>query len=305
MGILKPDIVFFGEGLPASYHNSINFDKKKCDLLIVIGSSLKVKPVANIPHLIDEKVPQILINRESLGYLNFDIELLGDCDLIIKEVLLRLKDKQENICNKNLITNQSNNFDWCDIFQNEKMNIKPLEKLEDEYFEKKLLQDRISNQKLIDETIKTGFSLTKSDSNPNDREINYSNEYLKEHSFIHIRPNIYVFQGAEIDSTLVSKKIKKLRDLDFQESRDLIDLTCNYDEDNYEVEDGDQNKDEISNEYDSFYVNDDESQGDDRDDNEDIADENHNNHDDDKDLENNFHKFKSYNDKYDEKSDAC
>lgn len=48
-GILKPDIVFFGEGLPEHYHKSIGEDKSKCDLLIVIGSSLKVKPVANIP----------------------------------------------------------------------------------------------------------------------------------------------------------------------------------------------------------------------------------------------------------------
>lgn len=48
-GILKPDIVFFGEGLPDHYHKSIGEDKDKCDLLIVIGSSLKVKPVANIP----------------------------------------------------------------------------------------------------------------------------------------------------------------------------------------------------------------------------------------------------------------
>ena len=48
-GILKPDIVFFGEGLPELYHQSIGEDKNKCDLLIVIGSSLKVKPVANIP----------------------------------------------------------------------------------------------------------------------------------------------------------------------------------------------------------------------------------------------------------------
>jgi NAD+-dependent protein deacetylase sirtuin 1 len=49
VGILKPDIVFFGESLPDIYHTSINEDKDKCDLIIVIGSSLKVKPVANIP----------------------------------------------------------------------------------------------------------------------------------------------------------------------------------------------------------------------------------------------------------------
>jgi NAD-dependent deacetylase sirtuin 1 len=51
---MKPDIVFFGENLPEEYHDNILKDKSLCDLLIVIGSSLKVKPVANIPrnHLV-------------------------------------------------------------------------------------------------------------------------------------------------------------------------------------------------------------------------------------------------------------
>merc|ERR1719319_552113 len=40
--VMKPDIVFFGEGLPEEFHNSIARDKEKVDLLIVIGSSLKV-----------------------------------------------------------------------------------------------------------------------------------------------------------------------------------------------------------------------------------------------------------------------
>lgn len=46
---MKPDIVFFGEGLPDSFHKAIEEDKNNCDLLIVIGSSLKVRPVARIP----------------------------------------------------------------------------------------------------------------------------------------------------------------------------------------------------------------------------------------------------------------
>jgi len=47
--ILKPDIVFFGESLPEDFHRHIQMDKDECDLLIVIGSSLKVQPVALIP----------------------------------------------------------------------------------------------------------------------------------------------------------------------------------------------------------------------------------------------------------------
>lgn len=40
--IFKPDIVFFGESLPVDFHRTISIDKDKCDLLIVMGSSLKV-----------------------------------------------------------------------------------------------------------------------------------------------------------------------------------------------------------------------------------------------------------------------
>jgi len=61
-------------------------DKDECDLLIIMGSSLKVRPVALIPSSIPVEVPQILINREPLGHLTFDIELLGDCDVIIQHL---------------------------------------------------------------------------------------------------------------------------------------------------------------------------------------------------------------------------
>lgn len=47
--IMKPDIVFFGEGLPDEFHDRMAEDKDECDLLIVVGSSLKVRPVALIP----------------------------------------------------------------------------------------------------------------------------------------------------------------------------------------------------------------------------------------------------------------
>ena len=47
--IMKPDIVFFGESLPSEFHRQMEIDRDVCDLLIVIGSSLKVRPVALIP----------------------------------------------------------------------------------------------------------------------------------------------------------------------------------------------------------------------------------------------------------------
>jgi len=49
--IVKPDIVFFGQSLPEEFHEQMQLDKDECDLLIVIGSSLKVQPVALIPSM--------------------------------------------------------------------------------------------------------------------------------------------------------------------------------------------------------------------------------------------------------------
>ncbi|KAA0718400.1 NAD-dependent protein deacetylase sirtuin-1 [Triplophysa tibetana] len=96
--IMKPDIVFFGENLPEFFHRAMKQDKDEVDLLIVIGSSLKVRPVALIPSSIPHEVPQVLINREPLPHLNFDVELLGDCDVIINELCHRLGGDFEQLC---------------------------------------------------------------------------------------------------------------------------------------------------------------------------------------------------------------
>ncbi|XP_069001243.1 NAD-dependent protein deacetylase sirtuin-1 [Embiotoca jacksoni] len=98
LAIMKPDIVFFGENLPEMFHRAMKQDKDEVDLLIVIGSSLKVRPVALIPNSVPHEVPQVLINREQLPHLNFDVELLGDCDVIVNELCHRLGGDFEQLC---------------------------------------------------------------------------------------------------------------------------------------------------------------------------------------------------------------
>lgn len=39
---MKPNIIFFGENLDDKFHNQVSKDYTKVDLLVVIGSSLKV-----------------------------------------------------------------------------------------------------------------------------------------------------------------------------------------------------------------------------------------------------------------------
>ena len=54
------------------------------------GSSLKVRPVSLIPMAVSPDVPQILINREPLPHYTADIELLGNCDDVLREIALRM-----------------------------------------------------------------------------------------------------------------------------------------------------------------------------------------------------------------------
>lgn len=47
-GIVKPDIVFFGEMLPERFHTLVDIDFDQADLLIIMGSSLVVQPFASL-----------------------------------------------------------------------------------------------------------------------------------------------------------------------------------------------------------------------------------------------------------------
>jgi len=86
-GRVKPDIVFFGESLSPRFAQLVRKDLPEVDLLIVMGTSLKIPPVCLIPELV--RCPRLLINRECVGSFvessseggrASDFFLQGDCD---------------------------------------------------------------------------------------------------------------------------------------------------------------------------------------------------------------------------------
>ncbi|KAL7273006.1 NAD-dependent histone deacetylase sir2 [Rhizina undulata] len=86
-GVVKPDIIFFGENLPESFHKRlVDHDRDKVDLLICIGTSLKVAPVSEIIGFLPEHVPQIYISKTPVTHVDFDVELLGSCDDVVVEL---------------------------------------------------------------------------------------------------------------------------------------------------------------------------------------------------------------------------
>ena len=81
-GLVKPDIVFFGEALPHAFHMNTHVPGK-ADLVIVMGTSLTVHPFASLPQSANEGVPRLLINKEKVGDFGSrpdDVVFLGDCD---------------------------------------------------------------------------------------------------------------------------------------------------------------------------------------------------------------------------------
>ncbi|KAL8799607.1 MAG: hypothetical protein Q9182_005758 [Xanthomendoza sp. 2 TL-2023] len=81
-GLVKPDIVFFGEALPEEFHRNRGLPGS-ADLAIIMGTSLTVQPFASLPGSCSVGVPRLLLNSERVGGLGSradDVLVLGDCD---------------------------------------------------------------------------------------------------------------------------------------------------------------------------------------------------------------------------------
>ncbi|KAH7909807.1 DHS-like NAD/FAD-binding domain-containing protein [Hygrophoropsis aurantiaca] len=95
-GLVKPDIVFFGEALPRKFHLSIP-SLRHADLLIVMGTSLTVHPFASLVTLVPQDCPRVLINLDDVGHFNrrSDIVYLRKCDEVVRELCQELGWEEE------------------------------------------------------------------------------------------------------------------------------------------------------------------------------------------------------------------
>ena len=93
LGVVKPDIVFFGESLPEVFFEMSPHDMEAADLVIVMGTSLTVAPVSSLPSRVPPTIPRLLINREVVGDFqtgqdNYrDVCALGDLDDVVGELV--------------------------------------------------------------------------------------------------------------------------------------------------------------------------------------------------------------------------
>ncbi|BDC36610.1 MAG: NAD-dependent deacylase [Candidatus Methanoliparum thermophilum] len=92
-GIIKPDVVFFGEMLPKkALSRSIEY-VSRCDMLLAIGSSLVVYPVSSLPRLAKEHGAKlVIINIEKTPYDNVaDVVIHGKIGTVLPRVVKEVK----------------------------------------------------------------------------------------------------------------------------------------------------------------------------------------------------------------------
>lgn len=86
-GIVKPDIVFFGQSLPEDFFLNRTLPAA-ADLCIIMGTSLMVQPFASLAGFCKEGTPRVLINLDRVGGLGSrpdDVLLLGDCEAGVRK----------------------------------------------------------------------------------------------------------------------------------------------------------------------------------------------------------------------------
>ena len=98
-GLVKPDIVFFGEALPKAFERN-SHQTALADLVLIIGTSLTVYPFAGLPEMASSGKPRVLFNMERVGQLGGradDVIELGSCDHGIRKLadLLGWRDELE------------------------------------------------------------------------------------------------------------------------------------------------------------------------------------------------------------------
>uniref|UniRef100_L2FS49 Nad-dependent deacetylase sirtuin-2 n=1 Tax=Colletotrichum fructicola (strain Nara gc5) TaxID=1213859 RepID=L2FS49_COLFN len=100
-GLVKPDIVFFGEALPEAFRNNTHLPAM-ADLIVVMGTSLSVYPFAGLAEASRSGVPRLLLNRERVGQMGRradDVVELGTCDAGVRKLasLLGWRDELEDM----------------------------------------------------------------------------------------------------------------------------------------------------------------------------------------------------------------
>lgn len=89
-GLLKPDIVFFGEGIPTDVHRAATDLAKQADVCLVVGTGGQVQPAARIPRIVSNRggiVIEINLEESDFTHSVSDYTLQGKAGTRVPELV--------------------------------------------------------------------------------------------------------------------------------------------------------------------------------------------------------------------------
>ena len=93
--VMKPNVILFGEQLPALVFNEAKLAVKQCDLILVAGSSLEVFPAAELPLLAVERGAKLIVVNREPAFLDERAAVLIRAD--VAEALPMLADEVSHV----------------------------------------------------------------------------------------------------------------------------------------------------------------------------------------------------------------
>jgi len=98
-GILKPEVVFFGELIPPGALQRAQQEAQSCDLMLVVGTSVVVYPAADIPKTAKwcgAEVVEINPQPTPLSFSVSDYIIKGAAGKVLPQIVAELKSDLEN-----------------------------------------------------------------------------------------------------------------------------------------------------------------------------------------------------------------
>jgi NAD-dependent deacetylase len=88
-GVLKPNVILFGEQLPIRVFNQATEEASHCDLMLVAGSSMTVTPAADLPYLaLKNEAKGIIVNFQPTGFDQAaDVVIHGDVTEVLPAIV--------------------------------------------------------------------------------------------------------------------------------------------------------------------------------------------------------------------------
>jgi NAD-dependent deacetylase len=98
-GVIRPDVVFFGEAIPHHALTQSNEEARSCNVMLVIGTSAEVQPAASLPDIAKSHGATIIeINIEATAFTGYTSSyfIKGKAGEILPKIVALVKSNSAN-----------------------------------------------------------------------------------------------------------------------------------------------------------------------------------------------------------------